>query len=106
MINWLSEFLYRIITSNTGYKTFVEVKECDTRLLMLQLVQMGNDFISYWTLELLSTLCRCPFEPRNPKTEFVNKHTMLNDKMLTCLIDLMTSRLDLDKSLPVVIHHK
>ena len=63
---------------------------------------MKNDFISYWTLELLNRLCRCPFEPRKPQIEFVNKHTLLNDKMLTCLIDLMTSRLDMDKSIPGV----
>ena len=35
--------LYRISASSAGYKCFVEVKDVDTRLLLIQLTQMGND---------------------------------------------------------------
>jgi len=96
--------LYRIITSAAGYKGFVEVKELDVRLLMLQLVQMGNDFINYWTLELVYTLCNCPIKEelkekgQKAQLEFVNKHTLLTDKMLNALINLMASRVDMDKN--------
>ena len=93
----LLQSLYRIITSNAGYKVFTEIKEVDTRLLTLQLLKMGNDFINYWTLLLLTSLCNCPLNPRQTKQEFVNKHTLLTDKMLVALIDLMSSRIDNDK---------
>ena len=86
--------LYRIIPSVHGYKAFVEVKEVDTRLLLLQLIQLENDFVNYWTLEVLMMLCSCPLPTRNTQQEFVNKHTLLTDKMLTCLIDLMSARID------------
>jgi hypothetical protein len=86
--------LYRICASYAGYKAFVEVKEVDTRLLMIQLTQMGNDFINYWTLELITMLCNGPVEHRKPQQEFVNKHTLLNDKMLKSLVDLMSSKID------------
>jgi DnaJ family protein C protein 13 len=89
--------LYRIIPCTHGYKTFVEVKEVDTRLLILQLIQLENDFVNYWTLEVLLTLCGCtalPANARNTQQEFVNKHTLLTDKMLTNLIDLMSARID------------
>lgn len=87
--------LYRIIPCVHGYKCFVEVKEVDTRLLLLQLIRFDSDFVNYWTLEVLMALCRCPLTPRNFQQEFVNKHTLLTDKMLTCLIDLMSLRIDL-----------
>jgi DnaJ family protein C protein 13 len=89
----LLQTLYRIIPSIWGYKSFVEVREVDTRLLLLQLIRFNNDFVNYWTLELLMGLCRCPCTPRNTQQEFVNKHTLLTDKLLTCLIDLMSSRI-------------
>ena len=96
--------LFRICTSVAGYKGFVEVKELDVRLLMLQLVQMGNDFINYWTLQLLFVLCNCPItetlkeKDAKSQMEFVNKHTLLTDKMLTSLINLMASRVQQDNS--------
>jgi len=99
--------LYRIITSTAGYKSFVEVKELDVRLLVLQLVKMGNDFINYWTLELVFTLCNCPIKEElkdkkaKAQMEFVNKHTLLTDKMLTALINLMASRVDQNKNTEV-----
>ena len=91
--------LYRVIPCLHGYKYFVEVKEVDTRLLLLQLIRFDNDFVNYWTLEVLMVLCRCPLNPKNAQQEFVNKHTLLTDKMLTCLIDLMSSRIDSEEEI-------
>lgn len=86
--------LYRIIPSVAGFKGFVEVREVDTRSLLLNLIKFNNDFVNYWTLEVLSVLCRCPLSPRNQQQEFVNKHTLLTDNLLKCLIDLMSARID------------
>lgn len=86
--------LFRIIPSTSGFKYFVEVKEVDTRQLLLMLLKYDHDFVNYWTLEVLMVLCRCPTTPRNAQQEFVNKHTLLTDKMLVCLIDLMSLRLE------------
>jgi hypothetical protein len=88
----LLQTLFRLIPCVHGFKGFVEVKEVDTRQLMLQLVKFEHDFVNYWTLEVLMTLCRCPLAPRNTQQEFINKHTLLTDKMLTCLIGLMSYR--------------
>ena len=41
-------------------------------------------------------LCMCPFSPRNTQQEFVNKHTLLTDSMLTNLVELMSTRIDTD----------
>lgn len=90
----LLQSLFRIIPSVHGFKGFVEVKEVDTRQLMLQLVKFEHEFVNYWTLEVLMVLCRCPLAPRNVQQEFINKHTLLTDKMLTCLIGLMSFRLE------------
>jgi hypothetical protein len=92
----LLQTLYRVIPCVHGYRAFVEVKEVDTRLLLLQLMRLDKDFVSYWTLEVLSALCRCPLLPRSTQQEFVNKHTLLHDGMLRCLIDQMSSRHDAD----------
>ena len=94
LIVTLLQTLYRIIPCVHGYKCFLEVKEIDTRLLLLQLMKLDRDFVNYWTLEVLSVLCRCPLAPRSVQQEFVNKHTLLTDRMLKCLIDLMSNRLD------------
>jgi DNAJ protein RME-8 N-terminal len=94
LIITLLQTLYRIIPCVHGYKCFLEVKEIDTRLLLLQLMKVDRDFVNYWTLEVLSVLCRCPLAPRSVQQEFVNKHTLLTDRMLKCLIDLMSNRLD------------
>ena len=96
LIITLLQTLYRIIPCVHGYKCFLEVKEIDTRLLLLQLMKLDRDFVNYWTLEVLSVLCRCPLAPRRQQEEFVNKHTLLTDRMLKCLIDLMSNRLDGD----------
>lgn len=45
---------------------------------------------------MLTVLCRCPLTPRNNQQEFVNKHTLLTDKMLSCLIELMALPIDED----------
>lgn len=66
----------------------------DTRQLLLQLLKFEHDFVNYWTLEVLMVLCRCPLSPRNLQQEFINKHTLLTDKMLLCLIGLMSYRTD------------
>ena len=92
----LLQTLYRVIPCVHGYRAFVEVKEVDTRLLLLQLMRLDKDFVSYWTLEVLSALCRCPLLPRSTQQEFVNKHTLLHDGMLRCLIDQMSSRVEAD----------
>lgn len=84
--------LYRIIPSIHGFKGFVEIREVDSRLLLLQLLRFDKDFVNYWTLEVLMVLCRCPIMPRNSQQEFVNKHTLLSDKMLSFLIDLMSEK--------------
>jgi hypothetical protein len=90
----LLQTLYRLIPSVAGFKGFVEVREVDTRLLLLQLLQFDHDFVNYWTLQVLTSLCRCPLLPRNMQQEFVNKHTLLADQLLLCLIELMSSRID------------
>jgi DNAJ protein RME-8 N-terminal len=94
LIVTLLQTLYRIIPCVHGYKSFLEVREVDTRLLLMQLLKLDRDFVSYWTLEVMSVLCRCPLMPRSVQQEFVNKHTLLSDRMLKCLVDLMSSRLD------------
>lgn len=94
LIVTLLQTLYRIIPCVHGYKCFLEVKEVDTRLLLLQIIKLQKDFVNYWTLEVLSVLCRCPLLPRGMQQEFVNKHTLLTEKMLRCLIDLMSNRVD------------
>jgi hypothetical protein len=84
--------LYRLLPSTTGYKSFVEIKEVDTRQLLYHLLQYDDDFVNYWTLEILMTLCRCPLVPRNMQQEYVNKHTLLSDSTLNAVIDLMSNR--------------
>ena len=86
--------LYRIIPCVHGYKHFVDIKEVDTRQLLLQLMRIDNDFVNYWALEVLRTLCCCSFSPKNLQQEYVNKQTLLIDKTLNCLIDLMSARID------------
>ena len=93
--------LYRLIPSIHGYKGFCEVKEVDTRILMLQLIKIESDFINYWTLELLMALCRCPLNPRNNQQEFVNKHTLLTDHLLKVLVEMMSSRIDIPEEVVV-----
>jgi len=88
----LLQSLFRIIPCVHGYKSFVEVKEVDTRLLLLSLLRYDHDFVNYWTLQVLTVLCRCPLMPRNIQQEFINRHTLLSDKMLICLVDLMSFR--------------
>ena len=60
----LLQTLYRIIPCVHGYKSLVEIKEVDTRMLLLQLMRLDKEFVNYWTLEVLSVLCRCPLVPR------------------------------------------
>jgi hypothetical protein len=87
--------LYRLIPCEAGFKQFTEIKEVDTRIIILHLVRFNDDFVNYWALELLGVLCRCPYAPRNTKQEFANKHTLLTDGMLTNLVELMSTRIDL-----------
>ena len=60
----LLQCLFRIVPCVAGYRGFVEVQEVDTRLLIVQLLLFGHAFVNYWTLELLTALCRCPRTPR------------------------------------------
>lgn len=94
MIAVLLQTIYRLLPSVAGYKCFVETREVDTRMLLLQLIQIDNDFVNYWALQVLTTLCKCPLNPRNMQQEFVNKHTLLSDQMINCLIELMSTRID------------
>eukprot|EP01035_Chromulina_nebulosa_P018453 gene18453-24160_t len=96
VITILLQTLHRIIPCVNGYKAFVEIKEIDSRLLIYQLLKFENDFINYWSLQILTVLCKCPLNPRNSQQEFVNKHTLLTDKMLTCLIELLSSSITED----------
>lgn len=91
----LLQTLYRIIPCVHGYKAFIEVREIDSRLLLLQLLRFDNrEFVIYWTLEVLTALCNCGLTPRNTQQEFVNKQTLLTEKMLVCLIDLMSEPIE------------
>lgn len=81
--------LYRLIPCIHGFKAFVEVKEYDTRQLLLQLLRFDHDFVHYWTLEVLMMLCRCPLNPRNMQQEYVNKYTLLSERLLRYLTELM-----------------
>lgn len=86
--------IYRLLPSVAGYKAFVETREVDTRMLLYQLIQIDNDFVNYWALQVLTTLCKCPLTPRNMQQEFVNKHTLLSDQVINCLVELMSTRID------------
>jgi curved DNA-binding protein CbpA len=85
--------VYRIIPSIHGFKSFLEVKEVDTRNLLYQLLKYDHDFVNYWILEIYMSLCRCPYIPRNMQQEYVNKQTLIFDKSLLALIDLLSNRL-------------
>jgi hypothetical protein len=100
-ISLMLQTLYRLIPCVHGYKGFVEVKEVDTRMLLLQLIKLESDFVNYWTLEVLMVLCRCPLNPRNNQQEFVNKHTLLTDHLLKLLIEMMSSRIDIPEEVIV-----
>eukprot|EP01038_Epipyxis_sp_PR26KG_P006403 gene6403-8814_t len=95
-LSTMLQTIYRIIPCVFGYKGFVEVKEVDTRKLLLQLLSFDHDFVNYWALEVLMSLCRCPLVPRNIPQEYVNKHTLLTDKMLTYLLELMSYKTEAD----------
>ena len=60
----LLQCLFRIVPCVAGYRGFVEVQEVDTRWLIVQLLRFDHAFVNYWTLELLTALCRCPRSPR------------------------------------------
>lgn len=94
--------LYRLIPCSCGYKAFVEVKEVDTRVLLLQLLKYDNNFVNYWTLEVLLVLCKCPLSPRNMQQEFVNKHSVLTTTMLKHLLELMSYRIDIPEVTPAL----
>jgi hypothetical protein len=94
--------LCKIIPCAGGYKSFVEIEEIDTRILLLHLIRFDDDFINYWALEVLSALCICPFSPRNTQQEFVNKHALLTDSMLHNLVELMSTRIDSEDEDPGV----
>ncbi|RYH32347.1 J domain-containing protein [archaeon] len=98
----LLQTLYRLIPSTCGYKAFVEVKEVDTRVLLLQLLKFDNNFVNYWTLEVLLVLCKCPLAPRNMQQEFVNKHSVLTTTMLKHLLELMSYRIDIPEATSTV----
>lgn len=73
-ITIMLQTLYRIIPCVHGYKHFVDIKEVDTRQLLLQLMRVDNDFVNYWALEVLRTLCCCSFSQRmHNKNLLINK---------------------------------
>ena len=84
--------LYRFLTSNHGYKCFVEIKEIDARHVLIVLIRCDIDFVNYWAIQVLKLLCNCPLPTRNVQLEYVNKHTLLTDGLLRSLLDLMGVR--------------
>lgn len=87
----------KIIPCLQGYKCFVNVEEVDSRLVLLQLFKLGDDSVSYWTLQLLLVLCRCPLAPRNSQQEFVNKQVLLTGSMIAAIMDLISALIAQDK---------
>ncbi|CAM9130814.1 unnamed protein product, partial [Ectocarpus fasciculatus] len=85
--------MYRILPSTAAYKGFIEIQEIDPRFILMSLLRFDNDFVNYWALQVLVALCRCP-GVRQPAIEFINKHTLLVDGVLKCLIELMSSQGD------------
>lgn len=85
--------IYRILTSNAGYKHFADVKDVDPRILMSHLIRCDVDFVHYWTIQVLLFLCKCPLNPRLTQLEYGNKHLLLTDALLRGLLDLMGVRI-------------
>jgi hypothetical protein len=85
--------VYRMLSSSTGYKYLVQVSEVDPKHILLGLIKCEVDFVNYWAIQVLKFLCSCPLESRNSQQEYVNKHTLLTDKLLKSLLDLMGVRI-------------
>ena len=88
----LLQTLYRIVSCVQGYKGFLEVKGIHSRLLLIQLLKIDDSFVNYWTIEILSILCCCPFSPRNSAQEYTNKRTLMTEEMVCCIMDLICDR--------------
>ncbi len=86
----LLQTLCKIIPCVQGYKGFIEVQELNTRQLLVQLLNVPDDIVNYWALEVLKLLCCCPYAPRNVKQEFVNKSTLLTDEMVLAVTNLIS----------------
>jgi DnaJ family protein C protein 13 len=92
--------LYRILPATAAYKGFIEIQEFDPRFILMSLLKFDNDFVNYWALQVLMALCKCP-GVRQPPIEFINKHTLLVDGVLKCLMEMMSSRIvELEVYLP------
>jgi hypothetical protein len=85
--------VYRMLPSATGYKSLVQISEVDPKHILLGLLKCEVDFVNYWAIQVLKFLCSCPLESRNIQQEYVNKHTLLTDKLLKSLLDLMGVRI-------------
>lgn len=85
--------VYRMLPSATGYKCLVQISEVDPKHILLGLIKCEVDFVNYWAIQVLKFLCSCPLESRNTQQEYVNKHTLLTDKLLKSLLDLMGVRI-------------
>lgn len=85
--------VYRMLPSATGYKSLVQISEVDPKHILLGLIKCEVDFVNYWAIQVLKFLCSCPLESRNTQQEYVNKHTLLTDKLLKSLLDLMGVRI-------------
>lgn len=93
----LLQTLFRVVSSLAGFKCFVEVRDVDPRLILVQLLHINCDFVNYWTLEVLITLCHWQHNQiTNIQQEFVNKHTLLTDAMLVSLVNLMSTRVEFE----------
>ena len=87
----LLQTLHKIIPCVHGYKSLVEVEEIDARLVLRQLLRLGDQYTGYWCLQVLLVLCKCPLMPRNAQQEFVNKQVLLTDDMITAVMDLISA---------------
>ena len=85
--------LIRLLACRGGYRALVNVTTCDVRTVFHRLLLVENEFVNYWSIEVLLLLIRCPLHPRDFQQEYVNKHTMLTGDILLALVDLMGVRL-------------
>lgn len=71
--------LYRILHSSHGFQIAVE-STYTTKCFESpsSLLEMNNNFASYWAVRVLSLLINCPYQPRNREQEYVNKQVLLN----------------------------
>ena len=85
----LLQSLYRLIPCVAGYKAVVSDSKVDSRSVLLQLMLVDNEFINFWTIEVLLVLVRCPLLPRDLQQEYINRHTLLTEDIFRALVELI-----------------